>query len=497
MKKFFVLLCLILSAVLVLSFVSCKKESTDDNDDSDVEATKAEETLPDETLEETVKEPESADELWKLVEEKMNNLSSYEGEISMNSTIYLNGYKMDMHAKGTLIAIAGENDNDYYRFETMSGGVSCADLDYSEEYDMLQAYCDGKYFYSRKDGELSRKFVTEMTADEYDESKQGDLTEEVDIEGCTEKVYTKNDDGTWNLVFSGYTKKNMNTFLDYVEMSDEEFGMSIEDLKITVLADEEYRAENMVIEFVFDADETDVSVPVFKMEAKYSNFDSAEKKTDLLDPADYVEVDDIDVISNITESIEEFASAKEGSFVYDTKQTIKVGSEVYEETEKDTGSFGMVNGGFVFNIEILVNGTENVLIDYKNGVYSVAVGEDVETENITDDDARAVILSVVNGMEYMEEYISDVEVMEDGAYKLIAEYDDVTSFEEFFAEMDVTYKSYSEEYAATFEDDKLVRLERVLKLFGEFSGNGTTEAVEYEVLDVLTINNKSAAENQA
>ena len=489
MKRNVKFLCFIMGLLLAFTFASCKKGNTEEpvGETESVEETVAE------TEQEVAKDPETYDELWALIDAKMDEFNSWEIELGMSAIEYYGGFKMEMNAEGKIIEIGDTEDADYYSFEKITYVTKVEGVDETETEVTINAYNDGKAFYHSASSEYTRSFYMETTPEKYSEfSEGGSFTEDLDLTSCLNKAFTKNDDGTWTLNMSGYTKKTVNELFDGDD-TEALFGKDIVDLKIEVKVSEDYRVQSMLFELVFDVEEDDVSVPTLTMTGNYKNYGTAQKETDELNIEAYKLVDDYTVISKGMDDLNAFTERKEGSFTLDTKYTISKGTEVMEYTEKDVATFGTVNGGFVFNVDALFDGVDKANMSYEKGVFTYTGNGETETENLTDADAKEVFLELFSNMIYGQHTISDVEKLGEGEYKLTVDYNDESFFDDFTKELELEYKSYDEVYIVTIKDDKLVSIEDDLKIYGIFNKNGTEEPVEYRVHAFMAINGSEKA----
>ncbi|MBQ6701665.1 MAG: hypothetical protein IJN17_01765 [Clostridia bacterium] len=493
MKRNVKFLCFIMGLLLAFTFASCKK----DNTEAPVDETEPIEETVAETEKEEEKEPETFDELWTLIDSKMEGIDSWEIELGMQSIVYYGGFKMEMSMVGKTIEIGDIEDADYYSFEKTTYETKVEGVDKAETQVMIEAYSDGKAFYHHAGSEYTRSFYMETTPEKYSEySSGGGFTDDLDLTSCLNKAFTKNDDGTWTLNLSGYTKKTIKDLLRDSAMEDV-YGGDIIDLKLEVKVAEDYLVQTMSLELVFDVDESDVAVPTLTMSAKYKNFGTAQKETAELNVESYTLIDDYTVISKALGDFDAFTNEKEGSFTLDTKYTISKGTEVMEYTEKDVATFGTVNGGFVFNVDALFDGVDKANMSYEKGVFTYTENGETETDNLTDADAKVVFFDMISGFSYDENSISDVEKLGEGEYKLTVEYSDESIFNDIVKELELEYKSYDEVYIVTIKEDKLVSIENDLKIYGVFNKNGTEELVEYRIHSFFAINNAEKAPSVA
>ncbi len=486
MKKFLIIISVLLCFTLMFALFSCKKEDTGKVNENvkETENETAEETKG----EEKPVEPTSPKELWELVDNAMNNVESYEADLSGEAVMYINGYKMVNKGSGFSIKIGNENDNDYYRYFFTKSDVSCDELSYSETSNNIEAYNQGMTFISTVKGDSVQSFCSKMTVEEYIEFNNDVLSEELDLAECTKSEFSKNEDGRWNLSFSGYTKKTIGVFLKDVGFDEIRSSVDVIDMKISLTADNEYRIDEIVFELVFDVEETDTSIPVFKEVMKYSKYGEAKKILEGIEPSEYIEVDDITVLGKVEDAIDEYADSAEGKFKLDLNQTFKVGSQSEIYNEIDTVSFGKVNGAFIFTVDSISNGTTVEKIEYKNGVQTVTAGADSESYSLSEADAKQFVYFLINTASYDKSYVTNIEKLSEGVYKFSVDTPDISAYEESLAPMGIVCKSGKQSIVVTFADDKLSKIESDLSVFGEMAVGSKTEAMELKQLTTVTVN---------
>ena len=489
MKKFLTLIGLVLCFALMFSLVSCKNTANENVKETEEET--AEETKG----EEKPIEPTSAKELWGFIEAAMNNADSYEADITADMVVFMNGFKIEGKGSGFEIKIGQENELDFYHYIFIKTALSCDELSFDENATEIEAYNEGMAFVSIINGESAQNFCSKMTVEEYIDFYGGVLSEEVDFAECTSGEFSKNEDGGWSLSFSGYTKKTIGVFLKEIGFDEIQSSADVMDMKISLTADKDYLVGEMVLELVFDVEETDTAIPVFKEVMKYSKYGEAKKTLEGIDPSEYTEVDDVAVLDKTTDAINEYAGLSEGSFELDITQNLKVGAETNKYTEKDSVFFGKINGGFVYTADSTINGMTTVNMDYRNGVQKITQGVDVETYNLSDDEAKAIVYNLINTAAYDKTIVTDVEKLGEGVYKFTVEEPNLASYEEALTPMGITCKSGKQSIVVTFAEDKLSKIESDLIVYGEMTVGNQTEAMELQQLTIVTVKGVNGSES--
>ena len=469
MKKTYVLLCMLLCLSMVFSLTGCKG---DDGKDTDV-STEA----PTEAIEE-VKDPESAEELWERIDETMDSLVSYEGKSTGQFIMYMNGYKFDVAVIGYSIVCPGEK----YSYTKNTMDMNCAELSYSVRNESVEAYCDGKMYYSTVNDAYSQMLFSEMTYDEFVEAVS-DPTE-MDLLDCNSAEFSKNDDGTWELQLSGYTKKTINLFLKESGIADSGMGGDVIDMEVSVLADADFRVNKLHIEMVYDSEDPD-ALPAIIVEDEFSNFNSAEPNADELKVDEYTEVADVRMLEKVDECLTEIVDAKSGSFVLEVEQHVSFMGEEDEYAEKDTVSFEYKNNSYSFDLEI--ESTEaNATVKYKNGVETVIYDGEEQNVSMTDDEAKTFIEDLVYSVNYDADGVSDIEKTGDDVYVFTMGAPDDSLYVEYFESAGAELDSIQQIITVTMKDGQIYKMESNVTVVGIYNDVASAQRIDMTVTSVLT-----------
>ena len=492
MKRLLTVLCLVMCLAVMVCLASCQGD-VNEPDETKADETKTQETEAETTVEDKKPEPATAMELWELVDKKMESANSYECDGTLDMIFYMNGFKFESKATAVQVMIGDEEKEDYYSYEFTKSEMSCDELSMKQTINAIQAYNEGYAFYSKLTDGNGNSFCSKMTPVEFEEHFSSSVSEDFEYGDCTKAEYKKNDDGTWTLSFSGYTKKAVGVFLKDIGMEDGELGADILDMNITMTANSDFYAIEIILEFVFDVEETDTAIPVLKQVQKYNNFDAATKITDTIKKDEYTEVADLRVIQNVEDALNDFAAAAEGSFTLDVKQEMKDSADSVVINEKDTVSFGKKNGGYFYVADCILSG-QNVSITYKSGVQTITIGEETQNLPQTEEEAKDYVAGVLNSAAYSVDLISGMEKVKDGVYKLAVSEPDTEKYEAYLANYGITLKSATQEIVVTFDGDTLKSMESEVKILAEYTENGVTEGVDMNVYTLLTLNTQANPE---
>ena len=452
MKKFNRVCCIVLCAVMILSFASCKK-GADKNSEKPFE-------------------PTDAIALWNKIDETMTGVTSYYAKGTGRMVYYYLGNKFEADISAEMVMDNKEGDSYSYTSETVA--VECAELSLSETVESIKAYRDGKMYISHLSGESEQKFFSAMTFEEFCATEENSF-KDIDYIDCTKSEFAKNSDGTWSLKLSGYTMKTINVMLDDWNITESGMGAEVLDMEVTVVADSNFRALTMEEKVVFEIGEDPAVVPEVVFTVNYSKFNEVQRDPAQLNTDGFVEVDDVRVLKKVTDGIENIQNASSGKFTLDIKQTVKMLGETSTSTEKDTVTYGKQNGGYYYNI---IAKTDSVKYDisYKSGTQTIKQGSDSYTYNMTDDEAKGNVDDLINAAYYKETLVSSIEKIEEGVYKFAINKPDTSVIESQLGSA-ISVKSATEEMIVTLSGDSITRIESVIKVNGRYKAGGYNEAL--------------------
>lgn len=449
-------------------------------------------------------EPQNAKALWDKMNETMDSLNSYEstgtGKISFN--IANVKFSMEMEMK---LIVAGLKEGDYYYYsfsemtadQTDGAVLGSASTEIMNE-KSIEAFHDGKMFISTVSKERTQKVYSSLTKEEYiayresQEAKNGDI----DYNDCTTASFTHNEDGTWTLQYSGYTKKTVDKMLGTFGMMEMDFDFDVEDLEFFILADEEFRVKEMNVKFIFDERSMESSAPFFEIKTQYANFNAATPITDTLNPADYTEIPDCRLLTELEDMIEALEDSKNGSFTLDMAQTLTVPSleqrQVYKET--DTVTYGEQNGSYFYDIKA-VSGSDTFEISYANGKQTIRISGQEQTVSQTKADAKAYINGLINTAKYSSDYVSRITKKAEGVYEIQCDRPDTTNYEAIFEAYSGDLLEISQTITVTVKDGKIEKIENYTFAKGTASTGYQRISMEIEVISTNIFNHPDNVTN--
>lgn len=427
--------------------------------------------------------PKSAEELWERIDERMEQYDAYAMSMEMDMIMEVEGYAIKSVASGSIIEDKGD---DYYYYSEMNMSMICDELDMNQKMQQISAYWDGKAFeISDSDGAV-RKLYSEMTAEQYEEYSQDDEDDEddedFDFSDCTGASFAQNEDKTWTLTYSGYTKKAMDRINEQFGIQESDmFGAEFLDMEVVISADKDFLITDISIVFEFDAEEGSKTAPVLNIRMKLIEAGDVTRQTDKLDISKCTKVDDLGVLKQIDEQIEEIANKEQGKIHYEISQTIKAmgqtesGSEVYDV------EYGTKDGKLHFELNTDVEGY-NTKISYKNGKQTVSVAGESYTEDCSEEEAKAVLENLINDstLGYSEDSVSNIKSLGNGVWE-ITQTPSSEYYEELMLSMSADYKSATQTIKVTIKDGALTNMTNTIVVKGSYSESFSTFEISFDI----------------
>ena len=426
-------------------------------------------------------DPKTAEELWARIGEVMQGYDSYEIAMEMDMVMVVEDYAVETSATGKLIEQQGD---DYYYYSETNVTVKCDELDLQQETRAISAFMDGKAFELRGEDGYERKLYSKMTAEEHAAYLTADREQssmDADITDCTKAEFVQNEDQTWTLTYSGYTKKAIKGILGALSTQElDVFGADIVDIKVTFQTDEDFYVTDIALEFEFDTDEDAKVTPTLEVRMKLTAMgDEVTRVTDTIDASKYKEVDDLAICKEITQLIKDRYEAEEGSFRYVQEQTVKVMGQTEKFTETDTVRYGVRDGKFYYDVTAEYDEVSMHLV-YENGACTVTMEGESYSEPQTEQDARSLIEMLINSSTYgyNAESVTDITDKGNGVWEIEQALGDSSELEGIFASMDGTYKSATQTVTVTIKDGKLTEIKSVITASGSIT-SGSVYQVSY------------------
>ena len=436
MKKASGILILFLSFILVFSFTACQ-----------------------ETASQQVQVLQSAAELWDKIDQTMNGLESMEMTSMTRFSYYESG---NLYYRTVSRKLLSAKDAHYTQ---STDTTHCPALSFERSFSTMEAYFAGKVYTAVTSGMYAQKFCTEMTHEEYDHAPASDLLEDFQITACANAEFSKDENGLWNLKFSGYEKTVIDNVLQSMGLPAGIFGANITDMAVTLTANADYYVQNMQITLSFAEGE---NKPQFSIAAEYTGFNSTQFDPTMLNPQEFTTVDDIRILTALTDALQQRQNAANGQFTLGMTNTYDCMGQVSVSTETDIVEYVSRDGWYSYSIASDMDGSK-YQIDYQNGLQTVTVGESSYTTEQTDAQAKAFIDSLIDSARYNSAAVTAIQKLEDGSYVLICEKLDIQEYAADYETEQLKLTNGTQNITVSFENGVLSQIKSVLTLMGTYN----------------------------
>ena len=402
-------------------------------------------------------DPKTTTELMDKIDEKMESLKSYQSDVTANLSTDIYGYHCVAGFTGKQITIYGASDKFYY-YTVMEGTTEMKDTEKNEVVESvkskeIEAFHEGKMFVSSEQGDSVQKLYSPLTNDEYIAYlEKQESTLDIDYESCVNKSFTKNEDKTWTLTYSGYTKKAIAVVIEAFN-ADELFEEEIVDMEITIHANADFTVKNMELKMIF---ENESKTSTFSMTAEYSKYNEATPIVDTLDVSQYTEVADCRLLTDIADMIEDLEEMENGSFVLDLKQTISTSYSKNSYTERDTVTYGKKDGKYFYEAKASADNAKYD-ISYANGKQTITFSGESETVDQTEKEAKEFINGLIDSAKYTADKVTNISQKEDGVYTIACEPDE-SLYQPIFASLGSASGNATQTITITIQDGKITKI---------------------------------------
>lgn len=417
-------------------------------------------------------EPEelTADSLFELIDEKMDSYDSYKSEMTISMKMTVGGVELKLEADG--VDIRSGLKSDAFEFYTKVDTTISTSATDKQTSTTTKAYSDGNYFISNKGNGTEQKLYSRMSDEEALEYSEGDSAELFEFGDCVNKEFKKNDDGTYELTFSGYTAKAINGILESTGIDRDMISAEIVDVVFGIKATSDFSATELSLDFEFEQTEGK-SLPQITFKGTYSSFNEAVIDSSTLNIEKYTEIDDVRLLDELEELIADRAEAESGEFKLTVSQSVKVMGNSQSSTETDNVVFGINEGGYFYDIDADMNGTKYD-ISYSNGKQSVTSEGKTNQNTQTEQDARAFIESLINSGQYNKLLVTGLTKVSESEIRVTCE--PKAAYETVFETMGAKYRSASQTISFIIEGGRLMEINSEVAAKGYFTqGNSTYE----------------------
>jgi hypothetical protein len=417
-----------------------------------------------------------------MIDKKMDSYDSYESTLEMIMNVTMNGVEASVTAKGLEIRQGLTTDNFAFYTETEMK-MSIPSLSTTEKLTNVEAYHGGNYFLSNRGDGISQKIYSPMTKEDakaYVDEKDSDIFEFGD---CVNKEVKINEDGTYDLTFSGYTAKAVHEILNQTGLDTSMLTHDVIDVTVSIKADAEFNATVFEFSFVFEQKPGSEKMPEISVKGTYYKYNEAAIDAAKVNPEKYTAVDDIRLIDEMEDLLDARYAKEEGNFTLDISQTLKIMGETQQSTETDIVTYGKNDKGYFYDIDADMNGTKYD-ISYSLGTQTVVAGGQSQPVAQTEAEARAFIENLINTCQFKDSAVTGIKKISDNKFSFTCEPKD--AYKTLIEQMGATFRSVTQTITVTVENGEIVNIESEAVANGAVTqGNNTFQLTFTVVSDVI------------
>ena len=432
-------------------------------------------------------EDERAVAVWELINENADAADSFSAtnKTTISGTMYgVEGMEATSDVRMTVHGYTGKNM--IYRIESttvVETGNSKTTVQFKEGYE------SGKMYTEYSDDLSTQQLFSAISQADFlahVEERSNDNMPDITADSCTVKTCVKEEDGTFTLTFSGFTEDSLDQFEDMLgTMRNALLGdHKITDVHLTVKVSEDFYPKTLDIEYVMEArSESAPEAPVITMEMAYDGFNTTEAPA-AIDFLGYTEVDDLRVLTLVSDLLSERQTAESGAFQTTLSQEYKISGQTQTFEETDEVTFTNRDGAYTYQINA-DDGNYDYDISYANGKQRVIVklgNSTLADETTTSDDNTAMLF--INGLmdpgSFTTTNIADIEVKdaEAGIYVLTVKEPDLTAFASVIQSVRGTSAHGDATVTVTIQNGRLTEYVYELKATSSTASYGTL-AIQY------------------
>lgn len=439
----------------------------------------------------------SAEDLFEAIDTEMSSLGSYKVDGEVDMTVYAQGVKMGISGSVTeIISDLSGNECYVYSKSNLSYVINNRDVTFYEE---LTAYHGGNAFVSSTVnstmGEQKRALYSPLSREvflEYYEYLSTVSIDDADIYDCQNPTYTQSENGSWDILLTGYSEEFIKDYIGGMGFFDEIFDDKITDMTIGIKTNSKFRVTMMTLDLIFEDDGDASTAPKVNVETYFSQHNDAELITDELNVENYNEVVDVRLVDGIQYMMDAIKDSEKNEL--ELEITSKIGTGTY--IENDTVSYGVDGGKYYYDIhyptdaitydisyrdgEVTTTSTYNYSSDPQNT--STVTSKQTELE------AKNFINGLINSVKYDKTYVNDIEKCEDGRYKVSLLPTDVDTYKTLVSsQLKGSYKGATHVIYFTVENGRILKMEsEIIIEYSYWNGfsSATGEVILTAVVDL-------------
>lgn len=342
--------------------------------------------------------PESAAQAQTYMDATMAEQQSYRADVTMNFVLYSGQTKMKGELTSIVIEDVGQGLGNYYSYTEVRNAMYVGNsISPRAKVTSIDAYCDGYAYQSYSYNGQRRKLRSKMRASEFAKYREGD-SDIIDFTytDCQNTTLTQTDEG-YTILCSGYSAENLHAMAvaaGIAELIDD----ALQDMQVTILLGRDYLPVEISLELVFDSERYYKDTrPYFRMLIEFSDYNQAEHILRTIEPEDYTEIEDLQLLKELEQKIAETVNVKKGSFVRETAQNVTFGKETTNTSQVDvSATFSNTKEGFSFKAHMADNDIGRT-VTYANGdMIGLDAPNGSKINRMTDEQAKAEMLAWIN-----------------------------------------------------------------------------------------------------
>lgn len=396
----------------------------------------------------------SAKGVFKKVNTAMSKLDSYKSETTVTVSVNMSGQAVAISGNVSQVMYKTRSKDCYVYSEqntrtTAAGNVTAATR--------IMAYNDGYAFSYSSTGASVQSLCSPLSRKDFLEYYQYNASgfDTRDIYDCESRTLTQNENGAWEIRFSGYSDEAINAYLATLGFDVDTLDNKAVDMEVTLKANSKFYATVMSTKVIFKNDDSTTS-PKIESTVYYSAYDEVVPDTSELNTAYYQKVEDIRLIDGLQYMISDLQSKKSGRFTHKVTQTS--GSSTY--TEDNIVRFGTTAGDFYYEIDAKING-EKRTITYRDGKKTTEKSDKTDTVKQSEAEARTFINGLINSASYNAMYVKDIVKLKDGRYKVTLEITNVKAYQDLITSAGGAYAGAEQTVYFTLKRKKIDKIESV------------------------------------
>lgn len=401
----------------------------------------------------------SAKGVYRRIGNATGRLDSYRADTTVTVSVNIDGRLTSVSGIGSEILYNISSDDCYIyssndTYTTVGNNVTSSSR--------TKSYYNGYAFCYSASGGASQSLCSPISRKDYLEYYQHSNSTSAAsfLFDCESHVCSQNDNGGWEITLSGYSTESVNAYLTAMGISPNTIDDKPIDMEFSMKANSKFIATVMRMKIIFEDNRNMAQEPQIESVTYYSEYNEVIPETEYLSPDYYREVADLRVIDGIEYMISDLQSKKSDRFMYSVTQS----NGYAKYTETNVVRYGTRFGKFYYDIDADING-EKRLIEYRDGKKTTTPKDgNSKSEKQTDEEAKDFIKSMIGATNYIAMYVDDIELLEDGRYKLTLDITNVQAYRDLVTSSGGIYTGATQTVYVTIKRESIEFIESEITL---------------------------------